>query len=172
MTTICKCTITRPNLDSLFVFEYNSSELIITTLNSELKRNLHASTHIRESNLTPTFPKVILHRYEEFITWAELIERKDELRPDLKYMLSQQGLLDITTILDTYGEGPPFNPFSLTHTRSAEYETFEDWVLNYNWVFEQNTIAKIALETTVNTVDEELYIDGVLTEYNGFKQLY
>jgi hypothetical protein len=173
MTTVCKCTITRPSLDSLFVFEHDTFGFKLASLHPDIIFAAHATTVNLESKLSPNSPKIILHRYEEFITWAELIKRKNELRPDLKYRLDQLGIFNIVTPLDIYGEGPLFNPFSLTHTRNAEYETFEDWQLNYDWVFGISTDSKsLLLEKSLNTVDEELYIDGILTEYNDFKGLY
>jgi hypothetical protein len=182
MTTNCKCTITRPNLDSLFVFElaYGFPGCDIVMIDRHPRGRtveaLHADTFILESKLSDYLnsdAKIILDRYEEFIYWNEVIERKNELRPDIKYRLDQLGILDRSTDLSIYGEGPNFNPFSLTHTRTAKYETFEDWELNYHYVFDNfNTKSKDDLKNLLNTVHEELYIDGVLTEYNNFKQLW
>ena len=195
MTTVCKCTITRPSLDSLFVFElpvygesYPDPEMIIIDKNSGditieanyVVKALHADTFILESKLSLGSPKIILQRYEEFISWDELIERKNELRPDIRHRLDHFGILDRTTNLNSYGEGPNFNPFSLTHTRNAVYETFEDWELNYNYYNYYNYYfnnlnpknANDRLKNSLNTVQEELYIDGILTEYKNFKQLY
>jgi len=193
MTTTCKCTITRPSLDSLFVFELN--EIIEKTSPNRRMvmidrcpedrtiEGIHADTIILESKLSPDSPKIILKRYEEFIYWNEVIVRKNELRPDIRYRLDQLGLLDNIENLNAISEGPNFNPFSLTHTRNAVYETFEDWELNYNYFFNQMLEGqklyyniffkeKDIFESSLNTVHEELYIDGVLTEYNNFKQLW
>jgi hypothetical protein len=193
MTTTCKCTITRPSLDSLFVFELDeiiekispNRRMIMIDRCPEGKtiEAIHADTVILESKLSLDSPKIILKRYEEFISWDEVIERKNELRPDIRYRLDQLGILDRATNLNSYGEGPNFNPFSLTHTRNAVYETFEDWELHYNYFFNQiledrkryyNYFfkEKDTLESSLNTVHEELYIDGILTEYKNFKQLY
>lgn len=174
MTTICKCTITRPSLSSMFVFEFTASEFCLVSSSADLRLSRHSITQERESKLSPGSPKIIYHRYEEFISWSEVIDRKNELRPDLKYTLDQLGILDIVKTSDIYGDGPTYNPFSLTHTRNAEYETFEDWQLNYNWVYDLTPISdRVALlAESLNTVDEKLYIDGVETEYSGFKQLY
>jgi hypothetical protein len=193
MTTTCKCTITRPSLDSLFVFELDE---IIEKISPNRKmimidrcpegrtiEALHADTVILESKLSPGSPKIILKRYEEFIYWNEVIERKNELRPDIRYRLDQLGLLANIENLNDISEGPNFNPFSLTHTRNAVYETFEDWELNYNYFFNQILEGrkryysnffkeKHTVESSLNTVHEELYIDGILTEYKNFKQIW
>ena len=184
MTTACKCTIIRPSLDSLFVFELTEVESTkISILDNYFSFGSQANTILLESKLSPNSPKIILHRYEEFITWKEILERKNELRPDLKYELDRLGLLDNIENLNAISEGPNFNPFSLTHTRVATYETFDDWLLNYNWAcdMKKNTESKFnelypnlnrGLDAVSNTVYEKLYIDGILTNYNEFKQLW
>ena len=173
MTTTCKCTITRPSLDSLFVFECGGFDPTLITVDKIVRDRLHARGYTLQSKLSPTSPKIILHRYEEFITWNELIERKHELRPDLRYTI-EQSKEKFEDLLDVYGEGPPFNPFSLTHTRNATYETFEDWKLNYDWVLGNSTKEDRLnrLKIVSNTLEEKLYIDEILTDYPDFTYLY
>ena len=178
MTTTCKCTITRPSLDSLFVFEWANFGLttyshIPTIVDKDVRQALHATSYTIQSKLFLTSPKIILHRYEEFITWNEIIERKHELRPDLRYIIEQsEGKFEDQS--NIYGEGPSFNPFSLTHTRNATYETFEDWKLNYDSfsVNERKEDRLNRLKIVSNTLEEKLYIDGILIEYPDFAYVY
>ena len=138
MNIIYKEYITRPSLDSIFVFEFQS----IMSLKTISWQNINSNT-----------------KYLEFITWREVIARKEEIRPDLKFCLDKLGLFNkhINLNLD---DGPIFNYFSLTFTQLTEFNSIESFKHTYKSLENLFSTRKKDLEICFNTRNEELWIDG------------
>ena len=151
MTVLYRAQVIRPSLDDLFFIEFvNPGDIfispIINTVNNEIGY----------------FSECISYTYEEMIFWDEVFLRKDELRPDLKYQIESNSL----TKDDMVGIGPNFNPFSLTYTELAEYNSWEDAMSAYHIMFPDGIEFGIidVLKQSNNTYVQEHYIDGIKVE--------
>jgi hypothetical protein len=122
--------------------------------------------------------------YAEQITWQEISDRIDELRPDIKeWLLSRStNAISINSINQTdeyldYGSNvidnflnnvkfkdtkPNYNPFSLTYTVIHTYNDVEELSYQYNVEYRERLDAVIALAASLNnTIVEEFYVDDV-----------
>lgn len=143
MNIIFKEYITRPSLDSIFVFEF------------EFSNELKFQSWLALSKIKPT-------SYLEFITWREVIARKEEIRPDLKFYLDRLGLFNKHTKFNL-DDGPMFNYFSLTFTQVTAFDSIESFEHLYEfWKKNILNTRKKNLEICSNTRNEELWIDGQL----------
>lgn len=155
MTVQHKIVVTRPSLDHLFFIEkFDTQSCIIYPSFGEHKPNLELG--------------IIGSITGEQITWAEMFDRSDELRPDLRELAQSVDKTDYLNNIEKCGIGPIFNPFSLTLTIITEYTTLENALHVINDVFytdENVRNTNLKFEETNNTViSEELFIDGVKDE--------
>lgn len=144
MSVIYKARFTRPSLNHMFVHEDdpgNSRFPLIVPYQYILMKN---------------------HSYEELISWDEVFQRKQELRPDLRYKIDFNNL----TVDMMEGYGPRYNPFSLTCTEIWEYDSWEDAMTSYDNTFTDENIKWFIdqCRKTENSYVGEHYINGVKVE--------
>lgn len=95
-------TYTRPSLDHFFAMEKTAGA----------------------SGLFPNNYPVAVLTYDESITWAELIARKEELRPDLLDWLEMYDPSDFDNT-EVWGTGPSWNPLELTYHSCLDFPDLE-----------------------------------------------
>jgi hypothetical protein len=102
-------------------------------------------------------PGCIRLTYEELISWEEIFNRKDELRPDLKNIIQSYKLTDMGTFL------PVYNPFSLTFTELWEFDTLENAKTTISNIFNEDGVNLLTENIILfnNIFTEKLFIDGV-----------
>jgi len=117
--------------------------------------------------------------YEETISWAEIVSRKAELRPDLAQIADQSYTVDIngTPVTDTYlnlmvryaYRQPTHNPFVNTWTRYANFDTMENMQAGYLKYFPDAELAQLKtfLSTVNNTMVEQFYDNGTEISFPG-----
>jgi hypothetical protein len=120
MATLHEIVITRPSLDALHPFEVQSKQKQ-TPLGPFTYRN--------------EFTGMTSMGYIESISWSEVFSRLGELRSDLRAELEELGESTITGNTATYGNGPDWNPFSLTWTMIHEYSDKDSAVANINRIW-------------------------------------
>jgi hypothetical protein len=153
MTVLYKAQVTRSSLDDLFFFEFLPGYYYNNYF-------IHPYLDIVDLNEAGLFPKCISYTIKEMISWDEVFLRKDELRPDLKYQINSKNL----TKDDMYGIGPLYNPFSLTLTELAEYNSWEDAMSAYDTFFDRTYVIIDMLKQSNNTYIQEHYINGIKVE--------
>ena len=97
---------------------------------------------------------------EELITYQEILDRKNELRPDLRMQLPElvyhveSGMIAPDTICD---------PFSLTTTDVITFDSWENAKLAYDNTFNYENIIEFKEINSIcnNTIDHEFFIDGI-----------
>lgn len=152
MSIIFKECITRPSLDSIFVFEYDQLNI---------QKQIISWTNFFG-------PKCLSTSYVEFITWREVIGRKEEIRPDIKYFLNKHGLFNEQQNCVDLNKGPTFNYFSLFFTQVTEFPSYEIFIETYESLEYLFNKRKMQTNICSNTRNTELWVDGKLTEINKF----
>jgi len=158
MSVSFKVTVTRPSLESLFVYEAMASRVYIGL--GHYSANLKFLPEIIQ-------PGFVSSDYAESISWAEVASRKNELRADLKSWYDENNADNFSSDSETFGYGPDFNPFSLTYTIQMTYDTSENLVAGVTALMEnlggvttaRNEFTQALIDTN-NTVVEETYDDG------------
>jgi len=97
---------------------------------------------------------------EELITYQEILDRKNELRPDLRMQLPkltyhvESGIIAPDTLCD---------PFSLTTTEVITFDTWENAKFAYDTTFSDENIIRLKQINSIcnNTITHEYFIDGV-----------
>jgi hypothetical protein len=180
MSAILKTIVTRPSLSDVFWFEHliDLNNLLIPTMDDI------------NNFITEKETGFVSLSYVEEITWAEIVTRQSELRPDLTKLLdykdisvslptSTRGIFSSAPAIGPNGE-PPWNPFSLTFSWLTEYTNYDTFIANYSIGATaassgKNYITNVIgpdLLTYNNTLTEELYVDGTLTDFDaGYKYL-
>ena len=180
MSVTLKTIVTRPTLSDVFWFEslIDLNGLLIPTMD-----DVNAFITEKETGFVSL-------SYVETITWAEIETRQSELRPDLIKLLDYKNnsvSLSTTTRLIIGGAPtigptgqPPWNPFSLTFSWLTEYTNYDTFIANYStgstaFSSGKNYITNVigpSLNSSNNTLTEELYVDGTLTDFDaGYKYL-
>jgi hypothetical protein len=167
MSAVYKLIATRPTLNDVFWIE--NSEAGMYPISVEAITNQTADCAMQ---------------YAEQITWQEISDRIDELRPDIKeWLLSRSSnvihlnsstqvdeYLDYdSTVIDNFlnhtkfkNTKPNYNPFSLTHSIIHTYNDANELSYQYNVEYRDQLDAVMSLATTLNnTIVEEFYVNGV-----------
>lgn len=168
MSAVYKLITTRSTLNDIFWIENSEAGMYPITVAVTTDQTIDCACH-----------------YDEQITWQEISDRIDELRPDIKeWLLSRSSnaihmnsssqldeYLDYdSTVIDNFlnhakfaDTKPNYNPFSLTHTIIHTYNDASELSYQYNVEYRERLEAVIALAASVNnTIVEEFYVDGVL----------
>lgn len=167
MSAVYKLIATRPTLNDVFWIE--NAEAGMYPISVEV--------------ITDQTADCAMH-YVEQITWQEISNRIDELRPDIKeWLLSHSSnaihlnssielneYLDYdNTVIDNFlnnakfqNTKPNYNPFSLTHSVIHTYNDANELSYQYNVEYRDRLDAVMLLATTLNnTIVEEFYVNGV-----------
>ena len=167
MSAVYKLIATRPTLNDVFWIE--TAEAGMYPISVEV--------------ITDQTTDCALH-YVEQITWQEISDRIDELRPDIKeWLLSRSSnvihinsstqvyeYLDYdSTVIDNFlnhtkfkNTKPNYNPFSLTHSIIHTYNDANELSYQYNVEYRERLDAVFALAASLNnTIVEEFYVDDV-----------
>jgi hypothetical protein len=161
MTATLKIVVTRPSLNDRFLFEGSTGGE--TPGEQQLLEGLQQ-----------VGPGFITGTYEELIPYSEIESRANELRPDLLnvfFLPREEWPNAFQPVVGTdvnlvplfnwgYHHQPPFNPFSLTYTYVATFDTIENLQSNINskllpYVAEMRSDAA----EFNNTI--KFYVDGV-----------
>lgn len=149
MSIILKSKFTRISLDHLFALELRS-----------MFPRLYSCMLLF---IPPDPPPLVKKRtLGELISWQEIFQRKQELRPDLRYIINTKNFT--SDIINEYD--PYFNPFSLTWTEIWEYDSWDSAIEGYNQFF---TVEIINLLTnycmlTKNDFDTAFYSNEKIIE--------
>lgn len=112
------------------------------------------------------FDGFISRRVLSEITWEEVVSRKGELRPDIRAWLEGANVDNAV---------PVYNPFENTVSAEFTFNTIENFNQAYDTLFRnsENNERYIGglwdglFSNSNNTVVEEVYVDGVKTEFNN-----
>ena len=173
MSAVYKLIATRPTLNDVFWIENKELGMYPITVSAKTDQTFDCAMY-----------------YAEQTTWQEILDRIDELRPDIKdWLLSHstteivlsyttnEGNTDVSveyldynnTVIDNFvnnekftGTIPNYNPFSLTHSVIHTYNDVNELSYQFNVEYRERLDAVIALAATLNnTITEEFYVDGV-----------
>jgi hypothetical protein len=152
VTVLYKAQSIRPSINDLFAFECPMVfNLFETESMAPFGKGISGWMFGKDT------PGWINLTYEELISWEEIFNRKDELRPDLKNIIQYYTLTDMGT------SSPMYNPFSLTFTELWEFDSLEnakttiDNILNDDGI---NILTKNIILSN-NIFIEKLFINGV-----------
>jgi hypothetical protein len=165
MAVIYKEIITRPSVNDMFYFESLGESYNFEIFDFDIDPSDTLMT--RSSNpYVATWPLVGLVSavYENLISWQEILTRRNELRADLKDILTVEFL---NNKISTFGSDHLcyLNPFSTTLVSTGVSDTLENFVTSYNNCvtaltdLTEYTITQAKLYN--NVVSEVLIIDGV-----------
>ncbi len=171
MAVIYKEITTRPSVNDMFYFEALDS----SSYNSEIfDFNISSSDTIMHNSISyiAAWPLTGLTSqvFEGLISWQEILTRRNELRADLKDILTVEFL---NNKISTFGSDHLcyLNPFSTTLTSTCIFDTLENLITSYNssaTSLSANDITTIAQAKLYNNVISEiLIIDGVESAFPG-----
>jgi hypothetical protein len=161
MTATLKIVVTRPSLDDNFWFEDSTGDTTPTEIDLQEFYELVG-------------PGFITGSYEELIPLSEIEYRSGELRPeyfDIFFIPKQNWSTHFNPVLDTdvnlvayrrwgFHHQPPFNPFSLTYTYVATFDTIENLQVLINSEILTNLAEMRARAAEFNNT-MKFYVDGV-----------
>ena len=161
MAGIYKQITTRPSLDHLFV-----QELLVDR--SYTKFCLGFYFPYLEN--TPQFIKdgFIEHRFLDSITWQELEDSREKLRPDLRHQIKTSTITKFKSDPTVYGIGPWLNPFVLVDTKISIFDTVENAINAYQPFISDENVKQL-LSQTDNTIEFSFYDDDVLIDTISLK---
>ena len=175
MSVIYKEITTRPSVNDLFYFEgypKNSANGIFDLLIDDSSLNSKNVDCVKDWPVTHVVSSV----YENKITWQEILDRRSELRSDLKDTLTVEFLNNKITTGGDY-QYCYFNPFSTTLISTATWNTWEDFVSDYRATYaylSTDSEAVISFTTTIarakeynNVISEVIIVDGTETPFPG-----
>jgi hypothetical protein len=160
-----RVTVTRPSLDSVFLFE-NFERFIVRDTTYENFYNYDG------------FPTPIgFERSGGSISWREMLSRKDELntyRPDLATTLSEYLIAILGTDTPTdeqlamFDRKLSWDPFDTTCEVSVTYNSLEELTNYTNMLLTPEFISerKSLATTTNNTIREQVFVDGTEISYS------
>ena len=168
MPVIYKEITTKPSVNDMFYFEAQDG-----LYNSEIfDFNINPSDAIMHNSISyiAAWPVTGLtsQAYENLISWQEILTRRNELRADLKDILTVEFL---NNKISTFGPTHLcyLNPFSTTLVAIGTFDTLENFVTSYNSCIstlnDTSTINRAKLYN--NVISEVLIIDGVESAFPG-----
>jgi hypothetical protein len=161
MSVVYKFKITRPNTSAQFYIEDGPSDQL-NFANDSSTLAQYVGLNLEESTLS-TPGKQSIPKYEEVITWNEVLERKNDLRASDKFLLEaswndgDNGYTDIS-------QYPLYNPFTLTNTQILVFDTLENLITTYNNILSNDKVTELVSKATAanNVITEEIFVDGNL----------
>ena len=169
MSAVYKHITTRPTLDDIFWTEvWRNTRPLVPVIHQK---------PIVDNNTVIS----VITDPAEAITWGEIANRIDELRPDIKaWLLSKTNELISTpadmvffdpskTVIDNFVTNPEFsdtmpsyNPFSLTFTIIHTFSSIEVLTENFNLLSAALSEIVALAVSQGSTITEEFYNNGVL----------
>ena len=158
MTARATIKFTRPDLDHQFLLE-NMDKILLSFQHNFLGDYVYKQM---DNKMPDGF---VENSLDEFISWRDIISRKNELRSDLQTWLEQNefSIQSNSQFENDDHYGPGINPFSLTFTHHSTFDTIENATV-FLRLFRLSEEGINAISTTNNTV--EFYIDGNLVDIN------
>lgn len=133
-------TYTRPSLDHFFAMEKMAGSI----------------------GLFPGVFPIATLTYDEFISWGELIARKNELRPDILDWLETNDP-SIFENTEFWGNGPSWNPLATTYHSILEFADLATAHAAYDAFKEHIETLRGYVTETSNTFSEKIeYEDGTV----------
>ena len=147
---------TRPDLDHVFFTEHANGTTLL-----EFQHNFVGAYIYEQLNRMPD--GFIENTTDEFISWRDIISRKNELRSDLQTWLEQNEFsIQSNSQFDSDDHyGPGINPFSTTFTHHTTFDSIENAKV-FLRLFRLEDTMRTTIATTNNTV--EFYLDGNLVD--------
>ena len=124
MTILFRQQYTRQSTDSLTPYELIHKSLISTSYTPNIPNYLNYYYLINRTELP-----FISYTQIEAISWAEVLERKNELRADLRSQIEDIPESHLT------GYGPEWNPFELISTNELVCATLEDFTKHFDMLY-------------------------------------
>jgi hypothetical protein len=156
MTVRATIKFTRPNLDQKFWNEETVFPALIAC-----QYNFVGNYFYEQLGKMPD--GFIESTMDEFISWRDIISRKNELRSDLQTWLEQNEfyIQNNSQFESDEHYGPGMNPFSTTFTHHTTFESIEN-AKDFLRLLRLTDDTLSAIERTNNVV--EFYIDGNLVD--------
>ena len=173
MSVILKEVTTRPSVNDMFYFEgypRSSTNGVFDLLVDDSSLNSKNVDCAKDWPLTHVVSSV----FENRITWQGILDRRNELRSDLKGTLTVEFLNNKITTAGDY-QYCYFNPFSTTLISTATWNTWEDFVSDYRATYAYLSTESplvISFTTTINrakdynnVISEVIIVDGTETPF-------